>query len=207
MPLQYLRVVNRRVPAQVRRRRHQHPVRRGQLARHHPRRQIEATTNRRIEALADQVDLAVVEMPVRGNGRVATQELGQQWQHIQAPEHRAHAHPQQPGRLAFAAGQVGHGVLDGAEAVTDLPQKSLPGLGQGQLAGTTLEQPHPQARFQLGNMLAHGSRGNAEAPGGLGKAADFGTADEAFQRVERFHGHDWQPKVYSADSDCHLISR
>ena len=93
MALQHLRVFYRRVLLQIGRRRHQHPVRRGQLARHHPRRQFETTANRSIEALADQVDLAVVEMPIRGNRRVAAQELPQQRQHIQTPEHRAHAHP------------------------------------------------------------------------------------------------------------------
>ena len=207
MALQHVRLIDLRMPLQVRRRGHQHPVRRGQLARHHPRRQFKTTTNGRIEALADQVDLAVIEMPVRGNGGVAAQKFAQQGQHVQTPEHRAHADPQQPGRLPFGTGQVGHRILDSAKAVAHLAKKTLPCFGQGQLAGTTLEQPHPQARLQLRNVLAHGSGRNAQAPGRFGKAAHLGTADEAFQRVERFHGHDWQPKVYSAYSDCHLISR
>jgi hypothetical protein len=67
-------------------------------------------------------------------------------------------------------------------------QKTLPCLGQGQLAGTTLEQPHAQARLQLGDVLADRRRGQRQAPGGFGKAAHFSAADKAFKVTERFHG-------------------
>ncbi|MMZ70937.1 hypothetical protein D1872_341280 [compost metagenome] len=46
-----------------------------QLARHHPLGEFEAATNRGVESLGDQVDLPVIEMPVRIDRRKAPQKL------------------------------------------------------------------------------------------------------------------------------------
>ncbi|MNJ51181.1 hypothetical protein D3C77_464790 [compost metagenome] len=66
------------MPRQVRRSRYQNPVRRGQLASDNALRQVETTTNSSIESLTDQVDLAIIKMPVRIDCRKTLQKLSQQ---------------------------------------------------------------------------------------------------------------------------------
>ncbi|MNE91486.1 hypothetical protein D3C80_1891080 [compost metagenome] len=60
---------------QVTRRGYQHAMGWRQLACHHPLRQFESATDRGVETLGDQVDLPVIEMPVRIDRRKAPQKL------------------------------------------------------------------------------------------------------------------------------------
>ncbi|MNP02101.1 hypothetical protein D3C76_939420 [compost metagenome] len=73
--LEIVRLADRLVRRQVIGRGHQHAMGWRQLARHHPLGQFEAATNRGVETLGDQVDLPVIEMPVRIDRRKAPQKL------------------------------------------------------------------------------------------------------------------------------------
>ncbi|KAF1856337.1 hypothetical protein Lal_00000038 [Lupinus albus] len=151
----------------------------------HPLGQLEATPDADVEALADEVHLAIVEMPVGHDGGVAGEEVGQQRHDVLAAEHQPHAHLEVACRLAAGAGEVGHCALDGGEAAADLGEEALAGFGQFQAARTTLEQSHPQPGFQFRHVLADRRWCQAQAPCGLGKAAGLRAADEAFDAVER----------------------
>src|SRR3546814_5133184 len=76
-----------------------------QFARHHPLGQLETAADGGIEALADQVHLAIIEMPVRVDRRITSQKFTQQRYDKQSAERRAHAHLQRPCRLPSGAGQ------------------------------------------------------------------------------------------------------
>lgn len=60
---------------QIVRRCHQHAVSRRQLACHDALGQLKAAAKGRVEALANQIDLAIVEMPIRADIGVAFQKL------------------------------------------------------------------------------------------------------------------------------------
>lgn len=166
---------------------HQHSMGRRQLARHHPLGQFEATTDGGIEALADQVDLAVIEMPVRADVGEATHERAQQRHHVAIAKHRTHAHFQGAHRPPFGAGQVGHGVLDGGEAAADLFKKQLAGFGEGKAPGAALEQTYAQARLKLGDTFAHCRRCQAQVPRRFGEAATLSAAHKTFDTAKAFH--------------------
>lgn len=125
---------DRRIAVQIILRSDQYPMRWRQSARYHTLWQLKAAANRRIEALPDQIDLTIIEMPVRIDRREAPQKLAEQRHYIKAPEHRAHADFQGADRLPFGTGQIGHGILDRGQAGTDFTQKQLPRLGQRQTA-------------------------------------------------------------------------
>ncbi|MNQ90050.1 hypothetical protein D3C85_1053770 [compost metagenome] len=186
---------------------HQHAMGRGQLARHHPLGQLKATAYRGVEPLPDQIDLAIIEMPVRVDRRETPQELTQQRHDVQAPEDRAHADFKGPDRLTFGTGQIGHRILDRLQTRADLAEKQLTGLRQCQAAGAALKQPDAQARFQLGDTLADRRRGQAQAPGSFGKAADLGAAHEAFNAAKGFHGRHYKLLVYTDYRNYRLHSR
>ncbi|MNO86464.1 hypothetical protein D3C76_778600 [compost metagenome] len=185
---------------------HQNPVRRSQFAGDNALGQIKTPADRRVEPLTNQVDLTIIKMPVRTDGRIALQELGQQRHDVQAPENGAHAHLQGAGRLPFGAGEVGHGMLDGLEAAGHFAEKTLTRFGQGQSPGAALKQAHPQTRLQPGNVLAHRRGRQAQAPGRLGETADFGATHKALDAAESFHRRDSILLVYTDYSDYRLLS-
>lgn len=178
---------HQRAPRQVIRRRHQHPVRRGQLARHHALGQLKTTADSGIEALADQVDLAVIEVPVRIDIRKAPHKFAQQRHHIPIAEHRPHTDLECTHGPPFGTGQVGDRILDGGEAAADFLQEHLAGFGQRQAPSAALKQPHTEARLQLGDAFTHRCGSEAQVPCSLGKAATLGAAHKAFDTAKAFH--------------------
>lgn len=177
-----------RLVAEVGGRGEEDQVARRQVARHHPGRQFETTADGGVEAFADEVDLAIVEMPVGHDVRIAFEELAEQRQDVVAAEGQPHADLQRAAGLVADAGDVGESGLDALQAAADLLQETLPGFGQGQAPGAALEQAHAEVAFQAGDVLAHPGRRQAQAPGGLGEATGLGAADEALDVAEGFHG-------------------
>ncbi len=106
---------------------------------------------------------------------------------LQPPQHPAAG---AGGHLDADGLLVGQG-LQGAEPLPhahqplpDEGQQALGGRGQGQAAGAAHEQQVPQARLQLGDLLAHGPLADAQLVGGQGEAQVTGGALEDLQTVE-----------------------
>lgn len=131
--------------------------------------------------LADQIHLAIIEMPVRHDRRITRQKIRQHRQHEIQTESGAHADPQAAGRHAAAAAQALQRALNRLQATADFLQKTLAFFGQDQLASVALEQAHANQRLQPGDVFAHRRRAEAQLAAGGGKAAVFRAADEAFQ--------------------------
>jgi hypothetical protein len=134
-------------------------------------RQIDAAADGRVEALADQVHLLVVEVPVGQDRRVAREKVAHHRQHVLAPEGLAHAHLQRAGGLAVVLGEARHRLLQRGERPADLCQEALAALGQREPARAALEQPHAQPRFEPRDVLADRRRREPEAPRGGREAA------------------------------------
>ena len=173
--------------SQIRWRRDQHPMRRCEPARDHTLRQIEATTDGRVEALANQIDLTIIEVPVWRDRRKAPQEFTQQGHDIEATKDCAHADFERARRLSLDAGQISDGILNGIEACADLTEEALTGFRESQATRTPLEQPDTESGFQLGDTLAHRCWRQTQTARSFGETADLRTANETLDTAEAFH--------------------
>ncbi len=162
-------------------------MRRRKFACHDTGRQFEAAAESGIETLRDQVDLTIIEMPVRRDRRVFRQERRQQRHHVGTAETGAHADLEHASRLSSGAGQIVDCGLDRRQSIPDFVQKAFTGLGQGQAARASMEQPHTQSRLQPRHVLANRGRGHAKPPGCLGKTASFGATHETLHANHGFH--------------------
>ena len=178
----------RQLPARhVGRRCHRDDVHRREFARDDPRTQFEAAADRGVETLADDVDPAVVEVPVGHDGRVAGQEVAQQRHQEIAAEGLAHAHLQGAGRRLVAASDAGQRALQRCQRVGDLGQEALAVLGERQASRAAMKEPHPEVRFEAGDVLADAGRRQAEHSGRGRETAVFRRLHERRQMLEMSH--------------------
>ena len=168
-------------PAEIGRRRDGDDVNRRQLARHDTRRQGEAAADGRIEAFADDVDLAVVEMPVGHDARIAGEKIGQQRHQEMAPERLAHADLQGAHGLFLGNLDAVHRRLQRRQGAVDLAQEPLAAFGQGEPARAAMKEAHAEIGFEARHVLADAGRRQAEHPRRGGKAALLGRLHERHQ--------------------------
>ena len=144
---------------------------RRELARDDAGRQRKAAADRGVEALADDVDLPVVEMPVGQHARIALEESAEQRDEEVAAERLAHAHLQCAGRVLAPFGDAGNGRLQGRQRAVDLLQEALAAFGQREAPGAAVEQAKAEIAFEARDVLADAGRREPEHPGGGGEAA------------------------------------
>ena len=162
-------------------------MRRRQCARHDARCEIKATTQRRIVSLFNQVNLPVLEVPIRTNHRIAREERRQQRHNVRDAERRRHADFQHAGRLAAIVRDGRDRCLQRIQIAADFHEKALACLGQRELARRALEQPHAEIAFQQRNVPADRGGRQRKTPRGRGEAARFGAADKRLEVGEGFH--------------------
>ena len=190
MPSKRRQVVGRarhRPAGHVARRCHGDDVHRRQLARDHARRQREAAADRGIEAFADDVDPAVVEVPVGQDRRVAGQEVVEQRHQEVAAEGLAHAHLERAGRLVVDPARAGHRGLQRGERTVHLAQEPLAAFGQRQPTRAALEQAHAQIGLEPGHVLADAGWRQPEDARRGGEAAVLCRPDERHQMLHLCH--------------------
>ena len=141
-----------------------------------------------IDALADQVDLAVGDAHLHLDLRITGAELRQRRDHHQPPEGHRQVHldapPRLPGRLREGrlhlvhVGQDRHAALVVAVAVE----------GGAHLAGGALEQAHPQVGLELLDDLRRRRPRQAQVLGSAAEAAQLDDAGEQAHGLETIHG-------------------
>lgn len=161
---QIVRMRDGRAPGEIAGCGRQHHVRTRELTRHEAGGQFETSADGGIETFGDQVNRAVVEVPVRHDGRIAPDEVAQQRHDVLATKGVAHAHFQRAGGLAVRIGQIGHRTLYGGKTAADFAQEALARFGELQAARAALEQPHTQTRFQPRHPLADRRSGQTQPP-------------------------------------------
>jgi hypothetical protein len=72
----------------------------------------------------------------------------------------------------------------------DVADEVAPGRGRMGAAPDPLDQPHPEAGFELLDVQAHGRLGQVEPARGGGKAAELHHVGEGVQMVEAEPAHD-----------------
>ncbi len=158
-----------------------------QGTRHDARCEIESTTQRCIVSLCNQVDLSVLEVPIRTNHRIACEERWQQRHHVSDAEGRRHADSQHASRLATILRDGRDRCLQRIQIAADFHEKALTRLGQCELARRALKQSHAQIAFKQRNVPADRGGRQRKTPRGRGEAARFGAAHERFEVGEGFH--------------------
>ncbi len=145
--------------AQIFRGRAQQPPIVGELAGHQRRIVERADAHRQIEAGADQIHHAVVQMDVQPQLRMPRHEFGQQRRQVLAPERRRRGHPQRTGDLATGPAQRTAKRLQFLDEPPALLGKRRAFGRRVQPAGGPMQQPHAQILFQPLQALArHGHR-------------------------------------------------
>ncbi len=143
--------------------------------------------HREVDALADDVDDALVEAQVEVDARIARQEIGQRGQQDVAAERAGHVHAQPPGRLFLAAAQrfLGRGEL--REHAPAMPEVVGAGGRHRDLAGRAVEQAQAKPLLEPLHMRAdHGPR-KAEFVGRAREGAELGNPAESLHGLEIFH--------------------
>ena len=140
-----------------------------------------------VDALADDVDDALVEAKVQVDARIARQEIGQRGQQDVAAERAGHVHPQPAGRLFLAAAQrfLRRGELrEHAPAMAEV-------VGAGgrhrHLARRAVEQPEAEPPLEPLHMRAHHRTRQAEFVGRAREGAELGDPAEGPHGLEVFH--------------------
>ena len=127
---------------------------RGQLARDDAGRQREAAADGGVEPFADDIDPAVVEMPVGHHVREAREEFTEERHQEVAAEGMAHADLERAGRIFVDAADAGHGGLQPTPAGPRPGAGMLAAFGQCQPTGAALEQAHAEVAFEARHVLA-----------------------------------------------------
>ena len=144
---------------------------RRQLARDDPGCERKSAADRSVEALADDVDLPVVEVPVGQHARIALEESAEERDEEVAAECLAHAHLQRAGRVLAPIAEAGNGRLQRRKRAVDLLQEALSAFGQAQAPRAAVEQADAEIAFEARHVLADAGRRQAEHPGGGREAA------------------------------------
>ena len=189
MPRQFVRPGWPAALCQVGRTGNDNAVHRRQFTRHHALVQVDAAADRHIETFPDQVDLAVLDVQVGHDGRVAAQEFSQHRHEIRPSDQRRHRDLERPARLAGAPARGLGGFFDALPWLGHFLQVALALAGQVQLTGGALEQAYAQVLLEAGYVLADCGRAQAKPARGRRKTALLGAIDEGYEMADRFrHG-------------------
>jgi hypothetical protein len=149
---------------------------------------------RQVDALLDQVDVAVAQHQFDLGLVVAPQERLDPVAETAAAEGGRRGNPQgargdRPGLVDQSVGRV---ELD--QALAALRVIGPADLGQGQLAGGPVEQTHAQSRLQTADLAADAALGQPQGLGAAGETAGLHHPGEDRKRVEIDHDEslDWR---------------
>ncbi|MCY1523583.1 hypothetical protein D9M68_584870 [compost metagenome] len=159
-----------------------------QLAGDVPRVGQRAAAEGDVDLLGDQVGLGVTEHELDSHQGVRGQEVGHpgHGEEVEEIGRGRHAHPA-AGFLAASDERL-PGLDQPVDRFGALFVKGLPGAGERELAGRSLQQPGAELRLQLLDAPAHGVGRQAQPPAGLGKAAVAHHLHEDGDVVEVEHG-------------------
>ena len=160
---------------------------RRQLARDDARRERKAAADRGVEPFADDVDLAIVEVPVGNDARMAGEEVAQERDQELTTERLAHADLERAARLVVGRAYAGDGGLQRSERAVDLAQEPFALLGQCQAARAAMEQAHAEAGLEARDVLADARRRQAEDARRRREAAVLGRLHEGDQVLDVGH--------------------
>ena len=107
----------------------------------------------------------------------------------------------------MAIGYIRDRRLQAFEVAVDRMQETLARLGERQLAGAAVEQPHSQVALQHGHVAADRRRRQRQLSSRGREAAGLRTSDERLQVDQRFHERTFNDCSTSDSTHCRLIDR
>ncbi len=173
------------VPLEIGRARHPQPT---HMA-HRPRRQRRigkrTDARRHVDALLDQVDVAVVQQQLDLHARVGIEELRDERRDVAAAEldRRGHAQQTTHRRLAGARSRGLIVLHEGSRLVVERPA----GLGGRKAARRAIDQPDADTVFQGRERASHGRWRAPQSRGGAHQAALLDDAHEDAELVQTVH--------------------
>jgi hypothetical protein len=167
----------------------QRPRGEGQAAGHQRGLAHGADADGHIETLTHQVHGTVGEDQFHGDERVKLEEvLDERADHPGAEVH-ARGHAQPPAGRGLETTDGGLGLGDAGEHLGAVLVEGRAGLGEAQLLRGALQQPHPQALLELGQLAADGGLGQPQCPRRRAQALVLGHLQEEGHLVEIRSGH------------------
>ncbi len=163
---------------------HHHQRRVHQLAGDQAGVRLRAGAHRQVEAIRDEVHVAVAQMHLDLHLRVAAAKARQQAQHAVVPQGGGHADAQHTRRRRLAARQLALGLHQLVERLSALRQVGPTSLGQADPAGAAHEQAHLQARLQPSDGPADRRRRETGLRRGSGEAFQLRRQAEKLDAAE-----------------------
>ena len=146
-----------------------------------------AHADRKVEAFADQLDIAVVQHHVHGDVGIFQQEIAQNRRQQVHPEICRHRNPQQArgGRLHGCDQRIGLArIVQHAAGAVVIGQSDL---GRADAAGGAVQQSRPKARLKGRDVFRNGRFRNTHLLGRVSKAALVHHGGEGFHFSQSVH--------------------
>ena len=142
---------------------------------------------RQVERLPRQVDLAVRQVQVEDDLRIALPIAGQQAGEIAGGAPDGRGEPQRPARFFVALPQGGGGAVEGVERIAAVLEVDGARLGEADVPAAAVQQPGAHLPLEVGHVLARHGRRDVHALGCGGEAAAFRDMPEDPQAGQRVH--------------------
>ncbi len=121
-----------------------------------------ANPDRTVDALGDEVRMAIFQDPLQIDLGMARQELQHRGQQLRLPERVRHQHPQPPARHVHLAAQVGLDRVPVGDQCLGMGEAPLAVFGEGHAVRRALEQLQAEQALQGLKTPAHGWLRGAE---------------------------------------------
>jgi len=116
-----------------------------------------AGANSDVVAVGDHVADCIVEVQLDFDVRIEAAERRQQRQNVGSPERRNRSHAQPSGRGPPLVLDGGLGALELSQRANATLVEQATFLGEAELSGGALEQPHAEPALETLHVLAHGN--------------------------------------------------
>jgi len=188
MCLEVRRVLGRRPVGKVSGRRHHHPWIVADVAAAHRRIGQPAHSQREIDTVGYQVEVAVLAGEVDLQMRLLPHEIHQQRGQDPAPERHRGRNPQRAGQGLAALADRGIRIIDFGDDAGAAFVVGQPIFGEAYPAGVAIEQPRPEVLFELRDGLGNARLRDRELVGCLGKAPELDHPFENANAGKMVHG-------------------
>ena len=192
MPLEIARLERRAGARKIGGRAHDAPANARDLAGRQSRIRQHAHAQRDVDALADEVDIAVVEDELDLELRMLGEEAAELRHDLQAGERHSRADPQPADKPGAGAARGELRLVGVRDRELRALVEYLPCLGRAEAAGRTQQQRDAEPLFELRHHLGDGGLADPQLARGRGERTRIDHLDEGLHRGQPVHIHSSQ---------------